>query len=82
MLEHLRHVEGRQIGFGAVTETLLYRDKRVVLVGPLPAGIQNSTRYVATPTARGAGQAEASGFLSFLKSPEGLAPFRAAGIEE
>lgn len=82
VLEHLRHGEGRQIGFGAITEILLYRDKGVVLVGPLPAGIQNSTLYVAVPTARGAGRAEASGFLSFLKSPEGLAPFRAAGIEE
>ena len=29
-----------------------------------------------------AGSAEASAFLSFLKSPEGLSPFRAAGIEE
>jgi 3-oxoacid CoA-transferase subunit A len=82
MLEHLRHGEGRQIGFGAVTEVLLYRDKGVVPVDPLPAEIQNSTRYAATPTARGAGQAEASGLLSFLKSPERLAPFRAAGIEQ
>lgn len=82
VLEHLRHGEGRQIGFGAVTEILLHRDKGVVLVGPLPDGLQNSTRYVAVPTARGAGSAEASAFLSFLKSPEGLSPFRAAGIEE
>lgn len=82
VLEHLRHGTGRQIGFGAITEILLYRDKGVVLVGPLPAEIQNSTRYVAIPTARGAGSAEAAGFLAFLRGPEGAAPFRAAGIEE
>lgn len=82
VLEHIRRGEGRQIGFGAVTEILLHRGKGVVLVGPLPPELQNSTLYVAVPTARGAGSAEASGFLSFLRTQEGVAPLRAAGIEE
>ena len=83
VMERLRHGEGRQIGFGAITEILLHRDKGVVLVGPLPPGLQNSTPYVAVPTAmRGAANPGAARFLAFLRSPEGLAPFRAAGIGE
>jgi molybdate transport system substrate-binding protein len=83
VMERLRHGEGRQIGFGAVTEILLHRDKGVVLVGPLPPELQNSTPYVAVPTvSRGAASADAARFLAFLRSPQGLAPFRTAGIGE
>ena len=39
----------RELGFGATTEILLFRDQGVKLVGPLPAALQNYTTYVAVP---------------------------------
>jgi len=47
VMNHLLEHRGRDIGFGAVTEILVFVDKGVRLVGPLPAEIQNYTRYEA-----------------------------------
>ena len=81
VLEHVLHGKGREIGFGAITEILLYRDKGLKLVGPLPAEIQNYTSYSAT-TMNGASQPElARSFVQHLGSPAGRAMFGAAGIE-
>ncbi|MDQ6680819.1 MAG: substrate-binding domain-containing protein, partial [Pseudomonadota bacterium] len=47
VMEHLLKGQGREIGVGAMTEILLYRDRGLVLVGPLPPALQNFTTYVA-----------------------------------
>jgi molybdate transport system substrate-binding protein len=39
----------RELGFGAITEIVLFRERGVQLVGPLPASLQNYTSYVALP---------------------------------
>lgn len=81
VLEHVLHGKGREIGFGAITEILLYRDKGLQLVGPLPAEAQNYTAYSAsaTPTTTDLGAART--FITYLGSPASRALFAAAGIE-
>ena len=81
VLEHVLHGKGREIGFGAITEILLYRDKGLQLVGPLPAEIQNYTSYSALPLNSAVGADVATGFVRYLGSPAGRALFGAAGIE-
>ncbi|MEO8807166.1 MAG: substrate-binding domain-containing protein [Burkholderiaceae bacterium] len=81
VMEHVLHGQGREIGFGAITEIVLLRSKGLQLVGPLPAELQNFTAYAATTmTAQPAGEARA--LLQHLASPAMKAAFAAAGIDQ
>jgi molybdate transport system substrate-binding protein len=80
-MEHLVKGSAREIGFGAVTEILLFRDKGLKLVGPLPPEVQNYTTYAASPAAGSAKGEAAKAFVQFLGSPAGRAIFAARGIE-
>ena len=82
VMEHIIKGNGREIGFGAVTEILLYNGKGLKLVGPLPAAIQNYTAYTAAPVASGANQALAQQFVVFLSGPIGKPLFVAAGVTD
>ena len=82
VLEHVIKGKGREIGFGAMTEILLYTAKGLQLVGPLPADIQNYTSYTAAPLASGQQQALAQQFVVFLSGPVGKPLFVAAGITD
>jgi molybdate transport system substrate-binding protein len=81
VMEHLAKGKGREIGFGAITEILLFRDKGLRLAGPLPPEVQNYTAYAAAAVA-GAAHAEAArSFVRFLGSPASRTIFAANGIE-
>ena len=82
VLEHVLKGKGREIGFGAMTEILLYTSKGLQLVGPLPADIQNYTSYTAAPLASGTQQALAQQFVVFLSGPVGKPLFVAAGVTD
>ena len=82
VLEHVIKGTGREIGFGAMTEILLYTNKGLQLVGPLPADIQNYTSYTAAPVASGQQQALAQQFVEFLSGPVSKPPFVAAGVTD
>ena len=82
VLEHVVKGKGREIGFGAMTEILLYTSKGLQLVGPLPADIQNYTSYTAAPVASGQQQALAQQFVEFLSGPVSKPPFVAAGVTD
>jgi molybdate transport system substrate-binding protein len=82
VLEHVIKGKGNEIGFGAMTEILLYTGKGLKLVGPLPADIQNYTSYTAAPLASGSQQALAEQFVSFLSGPVGKPLFVASGITD
>ncbi len=82
VLEHVIKGKGREVGFGAITEILLYQGKGLKFVGPLPADIQNYTSYTAAPLASGKSQALAGQFVSFLSGPVGKPLFVAAGITD
>ena len=82
VMEHvLAKGQGREIGFGPITEILLYKDKGLRLVGPLPAEVQNYTSYVAVPMLKGSNLDQARAFVRYLGSPAGKALVQAAGIE-
>jgi len=81
VMEHVLRGQGREIGFGAITEIVLFRNKGLQLVGPLPPELQNFTAYAATAmTARPAGETQA--LLQHLASPAMKAAFAAAGIDQ
>lgn len=79
VMEHVLKSTGREIAFGAMTEILLYRDRGLQFVGPLPSAIQNYTSYAAATT--GTGGAPAEVLVHFLGSPRGREAFKAAGVE-
>jgi len=77
----------RELGFGAITEIVLFRDRGIRLVGPLPAALQNFTTYTAAPV-RHATRAEAprpdaavSALLQYLERPPARSTFAEAGID-
>lgn len=81
VMEHVLHGKGAEIGFGAITEILLYRDKGLKLVGPLPAALQNYTSYAGTVMLGAENAESAKQFVLFLDGGTGKALFKAAGIE-
>lgn len=82
VLQHVIQGKGHDIGFGAMTEILLYTSKGLKLVGPLPAEIQNYTSYTAAPLATGQQQELAQQFVVFLSGSVGKPLFMAAGITD
>ncbi len=81
VMEHALKGKGTEIAFGAITEILLYQEKGLRFIGPLPAEVQNYTSYVAAPMSGGANTEVSSAMLKFLGSPDGKKLFVAAGIE-
>jgi molybdate transport system substrate-binding protein len=84
VMEHVLRGQGRELGFGAITEILLLRDKGLQLVGPLPPELQNLTAYVAAGTASTASAAPEAvrALLQHLGSPAARAGYAAAGIAQ
>ena len=81
VMEHLLKGTGPEIGAGAITEILLYRDRGLRFVGPLPPEVQNYTTYAAS-VLKTAVEADASrGFVGFLSTPAARALFAANGID-
>ena len=75
VMEHLLHGTGREIGFGAITEIKLVPALR--FLGPLPAGLQNTTAYGAAALPSGAGEP----LLRWLAGPEARRALDDAGVE-
>ena len=75
----------REIGFGAITEIVLFKDQGLRLVGPLPSEVQNYTSYLASagaaPAADAARADAAAALLRFLGSPQARMIFAGVGIE-
>jgi molybdate transport system substrate-binding protein len=82
VMHHLMDGKAREFGFGGITDILLYRDRGLRLVGPLPAEIQNYANYSAAVIAVAPNPEAAKAFLTYLASPDGRALFLANGIPE
>ena len=82
VMEHVIRGTGNEIGFGAITEILLYQGKGLTFVGPVPAEVQNYTSYTAAPLASGTQQALAQQLVAFLSGPVGKPLFVAAGVTD
>jgi molybdate transport system substrate-binding protein len=81
VMHHLMQGKGKEFGFGGITDILMYRDKGLQLVGPLPEEIQNYTSYTAALITAAANPDAAKAFLRYLASPAGKALFAANGIK-
>ena len=81
VLEHVIAGKGSEIGFGAITEILLYKDKGLVFVGPLPPALQNYTRYVAAVMRNAPNAREADALVAYFGSADGKAAFASGGVE-
>ncbi len=81
VFDHVLKGKGREIGFGAMTEILLYKEKGLVFAGPIPAEVQNYTSYVASATTGGRNAAAARELVAFLGNADSKKVFAAAGIE-
>ena len=82
VLEHVIACKGREVGFAAMTEILLYQGKGLRLVGPLPAAVQNYTAYRAAPLVSSPRAALAQQFVAFLAGPVAKPLLAAAGVTE
>ena len=81
MMAHLINGKGREIGFGAIIEILMFRDQGLKLAGPLPPEVQHWTSYVAVPMVAAPNAAGAQSFLHYLATAPAKALFAAHGIE-
>lgn len=81
MMEHLINGKGKEIGFGAVTEILMFRDRGLKLAAPLPEELQHYTDYVAATLSAAPNAGGAKRFMRYLATPEARALFAAYGIE-
>ena len=81
VMEHALKGSGREVAFGAITEILLYKEKGLRFIGPVPADVQNYTSYVASPMTGGKNTAAARELVQFLGTPAAKKLFVTAGIE-
>lgn len=79
VMNHLLNGKGREVGFAPMTEIMLYKEKGLRFVGPLPAEVQQYNAYVASPM-RGAANA-ARDLVRFLGTPAAKAALVAGGVE-
>ena len=82
VMEHLIKGKGNEFGFGAATEIVLFKDKGLRLLGPLPADAQNYTSYAATVHATPTNAKGAAEFLKFLATPGSKKLFADRGVEQ
>ena len=81
VMQHLLKGGGNELGFGPMTRILAYKEKGLVLVGPLPPELQKLRAYNAAPMIAGDHRSLAEEFIAFLAGSEGNPFFVAAGID-
>jgi molybdate transport system substrate-binding protein len=81
VLERISQAKDGEIGFGATTVIVQSEKGGLTFVGPLPAEVQNYTRYAAAVVPGSAGESLAQTFVRYLTTDEAKAIFAAAGID-
>lgn len=81
VMEHVIRGKGKEIGFGAITEIRLFTDKGLTFIAPLPAEVQNTTRYDAALMSGARLPRDAAAVLQLLTTPAAKEAFTKAGIE-
>ena len=81
VMDHLLKGQGREVGFAPMTEIMLYKDKGLRFVGPLPAEVQQYNAYVASAMRGGANAQAAAALVKFLGSPQARAALASGGVE-
>jgi molybdate transport system substrate-binding protein len=81
VMDHLLKGKGREVGFAPMTEIMLYKDKGLRFVGPLPPEVQQYNTYVASPMRGATNAPAASALVRFLGTPPAKAALAAGGVE-
>jgi molybdate transport system substrate-binding protein len=81
VMDHLLKGKGREVGFAPMTEIMLYKNKGLRFVGPLPAEVQQHNAYVASPMRSAANAQAAAALVRFLGTPPAKAALAAGGVE-
>jgi molybdate transport system substrate-binding protein len=76
-----RVVQGKGSDIGVMVVTLIKADKRLQLIGTLPAEFQSYLVYAATPLVSSHSPGVAGEFTDFLSSPQARKEFIASGAE-
>ena len=80
VMDHLLKGKGREVGFAPMTEIMLYKDKGLRFVGPLPAEVQHYNSYVASAMRGGANAHAAAALVKFLGTPQAKAALASGGV--
>jgi molybdate transport system substrate-binding protein len=81
VMDHLLKGKGREVGFAPMTEIMLYKDKGLRFVGPLPAEVQQYNSYVASAMRGGANGQAAGALVKFLGTPQARAALASGGVD-
>jgi molybdate transport system substrate-binding protein len=76
-----RIVQGKGNDIGVLPIPLINANKKLRLIGPLPAEFQSYLVYAAAPMSGAASPQTARAFIAFLASPAAKAFFAANGVE-
>ncbi len=80
-MERIGAGKGNEIGFTMVSEIKFAEPKGVVLVGPLPAAVQNYTTYVAAVMTTSPSSDAGRAFLRYITTPAARNALAASGWE-
>jgi molybdate transport system substrate-binding protein len=80
VMDHLLNGKGREVGFAPMTEIMLYKEKGLRFVGPLPAEVQQYNPYVASPMRGTPNVQAAAALVKFLGSPAAKAALASGGV--
>jgi molybdate transport system substrate-binding protein len=81
VMEHLLKGKGREVGFAPMTEIMMYKEKGLRFVGPLPAEVQQYNAYVASPMRGAANTQGATALVKFLGTAPAKAALTGGGVE-
>jgi molybdate transport system substrate-binding protein len=81
VMNHLLKGKGREVGFAPMTEIMIYQEKGLRFVGPLPAEVQRYNAYVASPMRGAANAPAAAALVRFLGTPSAKAALISGGVE-
>jgi molybdate transport system substrate-binding protein len=81
VLMHIIKGSGNEIGFGAITEIMLFEPKGLQYAGPLPSEVQNYTSYDAGISISSPNAEIAKTFLNNINTSRSNGQFQKVGIE-
>jgi molybdate transport system substrate-binding protein len=81
VVERILGGQGAEIGLSAQTELTLGHDRGLILVGPLPATIQNDTLYSAAAFPAALSRSEVASLMRFLATPQTRAVMEKNGVD-
>ena len=81
VMNHLLKGKGREVGFAPMTEIMLYKEKGLRFVGPLPAEVQQYNAYVASPMRGAANTPAAAALVRYLGTASAKAALASGGVE-